>query len=301
MTSEQLQYFLITAKHLSFSAAARELYVSQPAVSHQISMLEKELGSRLFVRSTRTTQLTRAGELFLEDAKRILDIMEGARERVSLADTADELSLSVCYLLAPCQSFLPRVCSRMQAQYPQVRLKLTRMDAHNIDMAMHNREADIFFSLSRDLVNHPEYAEKDLFSDTLCLICPADHPCANLTTIDFNKLASEKFLIMDPGYAPFMHKQIQQLCRSIDFIPLRTRNCGSLEEILFEVESGLGVTILPMKSQQIASDSLLFIPLPGRLAQMNMGTAWLINTENPAIKWFLELLDQTKNTNPEWF
>ena len=301
MTSEQLQIFLITAKHLNFSAAAKELYVSQPAVSHQIAMLEKELGVRLFTRSTRKIQLSRSGELFLEDAKRILDIMEGSKERVSLVNTENELSLSICYLLAPSQAFLPKVCNRMIRQYPQVRIKLNRMVAHEIDTAMNSKEHDIFFSLSRDLANHPDYASKDLVSDNLYLICAADHPWVNTTTIDFNKLASDQFLMMDPEAAPLMHKQIQQLCRSIDFQPLRTRYCSSLDEVLFEVEAGLGLTILPRKSQQMASDSLLYIPLPGRLAYMNMGVAWRMNPENPAINWFLELLDQCKEDHPELF
>ncbi len=301
MTSEQLHYFLIAAKYLNFSAAAKELYVSQPAVSHQISMLEKELGARLFTRSTRKIQLSRSGELFLEDAKRILDIMESAKERVSLADASDELSLSICYLMSPTQSFLPKVVKKMKEQYPQVQLKMTRMVAHEIDLAMKNKDADMFFSTSRDLINHPEYAEKDLFVDQFCLICSSDHSCATSTVIDYNKLASEQFLVMAPENAPFLYKQVQQLCRSINFLPLRTRNCESFEEILFEVESGLGVTILPRKSQAIASDSLIYIPLPGRQALIHMGVSWLTTSENPAIKWFLELLDQAKTMHPEWF
>ena len=301
MTSDQLQIFLITAKHLNFSAAAKELYVSQPAVSHQISMLEKELGVRLFTRSTRKIQLSRSGELFLEDAKRILDIMESSRERVSLADTEHELSLSICYLLAPSQEFLPKVCNRMIKQYPQVRLKLNRMVAHEIDDAMNTKEHDIFFSLSRDLAHHADYAQKDLISDRLYLICSAEHPWVNPTSIDYNKLASEQFLMMDPEAAPLMYKQIMQLCRSIDFQPLRTRFCHSLDEVLFEVEAGLGITILPRKGHQMLSDSLMYIPLPGRLSHMNMGVAWRMNSDNPTVGWFLDLLDRFRETHPELF
>ena len=189
----------------------------------------------------------------------------------------------------------------MKIQYPQVRLNLVRMFASDLDRAMQDKEADLFFSMTRDLINHPEYGKKDLFTDTFCLICPPEHPIASLTAIDYDKLASEQFLIMDPEHAPYINKQIHQLCRSINFVPQRIRNCASFEEIVFEVESGLGVSILPLKSVENTSDSLVRIPLPGTLATINMGVSWQLNSENPAIHWFLDLLEQSKSEHPEWF
>ena len=73
MNTEQLRYFVSVARYRNFTETAREFYVTQPAVTHQISALEREVGARLFLRTTRNVSLTRAGELFLEDAKRILD------------------------------------------------------------------------------------------------------------------------------------------------------------------------------------------------------------------------------------
>lgn len=72
MNTEQLRYFVSVARYRNFTETAREFYVTQPAVTHQISALEREVGARLFLRTTRNVSLTRAGELFLEDAKRIL-------------------------------------------------------------------------------------------------------------------------------------------------------------------------------------------------------------------------------------
>ena len=68
MNTEQLRYFVSVARYRNFTETAREFYVTQPAVTHQISALEREVGARLFLRTTRNVSLTRAGELFLEDA-----------------------------------------------------------------------------------------------------------------------------------------------------------------------------------------------------------------------------------------
>lgn len=293
MTSAQLHLFMIAAKHLNFSETAKELYMTQPAVSHQISVLEKELGTRLFTRSTRKIQLTHSGELFLEDAKRILDMEEAARERIRISDSSDNPELSICYLMDPCHSFLPKACLKMQEVYPQAKLSLHRMDARKLDISMENKTYDMYFSLVRDLGNHSEYAKKDIFDDTLCLVCPANHPCASLTKIDYNKLSSEQFFMMAPEYAMYMHRQILGLCRSVDFIPQRISYCSSLEEVLFQVEAGLGVAIMPMKSRYHALNSVAFIPFSGNKALIKMGVAWLVNSGNPAIGWMLDILEQT--------
>ena len=69
MDQKQLSYFIAVAKYRNFSRAAQDFYLTQPAISHQIKMLEKELDTELFVRNTRKVTLTDSGELFLEDAK----------------------------------------------------------------------------------------------------------------------------------------------------------------------------------------------------------------------------------------
>ncbi|MCD8232507.1 MAG: LysR family transcriptional regulator [Clostridiales bacterium] len=98
MNTAQLNYFLSAAKHLSFSEAAKEFYMTQPAISHQISDLEKELGAKLFSRTSRGVVLTKAGELFLEDAKQMLDMESLSRERLRSLDASGTIRLSIAYL-----------------------------------------------------------------------------------------------------------------------------------------------------------------------------------------------------------
>ena len=80
MDQKQLTYFIAVAKYRNFSRAAQDFYLTQPAISHQIKMLEKELDTELFVRNTKKVTLTDSGELFLEDAKSILNAMEQANK-----------------------------------------------------------------------------------------------------------------------------------------------------------------------------------------------------------------------------
>ena len=110
MDQKQLAYFVSVAKYRNFSRAAQDFYLTQPAISHQIKMLEKELETELFVRNTKKVALTDSGELFLEDAKIILDAMDQAKQKLSLAKEHPSV-LRISHLSAPTLQFcLPAGC-----------------------------------------------------------------------------------------------------------------------------------------------------------------------------------------------
>lgn len=105
MDQKQLTYFIAVAKYRNFSRAAQDFYLTQPAISHQIKMLEKELDTELFVRNTKKVTLTDSGELFLEDAKSIL--MQWNRQNKNWIWQKNSLPycVSAIFLLPPTSFF----------------------------------------------------------------------------------------------------------------------------------------------------------------------------------------------------
>ena len=301
MNSEQLHYFLSVAKHLNFTEAAKDFYITQPAISRQISELERELGTKLFHRSTRNVTLTKSGELFLEDAKRFLALEESSKERIRLADSSSELSLKISYLSSPCKSFLPEVVNAFHKLYPQVNITLTRRNAQEISASMQQQDSDLYFSLFHDLETSGQFSTRQIFTDYFCIVCRNDHPCFNDSKVDFNKIATEPFLMCSPENAPLLVKQILQVCRELHFSPRITHYYESMEEILFATESGLGISILPYRIKDYMSISLAYIPLTLRSGGSQMGVAWNQNTENQTVSWFLDVLSRMQEEHPELF
>ena len=82
MNTIQLECFVAVAEHLNFSRASEELKITQPAVSHQIHALEEELGTKLFLRTSKSVSLTQEGLMFLPDAQLILKTALSAKERL---------------------------------------------------------------------------------------------------------------------------------------------------------------------------------------------------------------------------
>lgn len=185
MNTEQLRYFVSVARYRNFTETAREFYVTQPAVTHQISALEREVGARLFLRTTRNVSLTRAGELFLEDAKRILDQEERALGRLRQLESSGCWELRIGYLNSPSRHFLPRLIAAYREAYPQVRVELIRRDATGIQAGIDAAAYDVSFSVLSDLKGMNGYACRKLGADFYCLVCPREHPCLDNAVIDY--------------------------------------------------------------------------------------------------------------------
>lgn len=289
MNTEQLQYFLSVAKHLNFTEAAKDFYLTQPAISHRISELEAELGVRLFHRTTRSVTLTKAGELFLEDAKLFLSLQEKVQHKMNILKAGSNLSLTVGYLSGPCKTFLPDLMYQFHQTHPQVDIHLKRYNTLDIQLSMQNGDCDIYFSITEDLIKDKAYESQILFDDSFCLVCRNDHPCMSDTTVDWNKIATEPFLIIHERTATFTSKKALEACREMNFSPRIIERYDTMEELLFAVECGLGITILPYNMKNYMQTNLAYVLLDTHISG-SVSAAWKHN-DNPAVGWLVEILN----------
>lgn len=301
MNTEQLRYFLSVARHRNFTEAAREFYITQPAITHQISALERELGARLFLRTTRSVSLTRAGELFLEDAKAMLDQETRALDRLRQMEASEQMELTIGYLNSATRHFLPRIVSDYRSRYPQVHIELIRRDAGGLQRDGDEAAYDLLFSVLSDLEGLNGYACRKLTSDFYCIVCPKNHPCLSSPQVDYNKLATESFACMSRAAGPLMHKQFMQICRSRGFTPARVTEYPAMEDVLFAVECGQAIAILPYHVRSYMHTNLAFVPLDGDNPAIHVGVAWRHPTDHPAIRWFVELINHYLVEYPDLF
>jgi len=140
----QLRAFEATARHLSFSEAAEELFVTHAAVSHQVKALEDFLQTRLFDRMTRSIKLTDQAQEYYQDARKALDIIEKATSRFFENRVNGELKISAAPSFAT-RWLLPRL-SQFKTLYPEVEVKLipsievTDFQKSDLDIAIRHGE-----------------------------------------------------------------------------------------------------------------------------------------------------------------
>ena len=106
MNSQELKCFVVAADRLNFTRAAKELYVTPPTVTHHIQHLEEELGVKLFIRNSKSVQLTTAGEIFYHDAHDILLRMEAIPNRLNAVKSNEQTLLKIRLVLIHSQCYI---------------------------------------------------------------------------------------------------------------------------------------------------------------------------------------------------
>lgn len=300
MDTKQLAYFVAVAKYRNFSRAAEEFYISQPAISHQIKMLERELGTELFVRNTKKVTLTPSGIVFLEDVQAILKSIDQAKQRLILAKQQPSV-LRISYLSAATHFFLTDVVNQFHIQYPNIKVRLIRQDAYEISENISHQNADIYFSILTDLTRHPSLDVKKIQSDFFCLVTRKDHPALKDNPLDYKKLEKEPFLVFYPDHARYLYRQTMDLCTRLGFHPQISEQFNLYENLLEALEAGTGISILPYRSRSYMNTHNLAFTLLNIKEDLELGIGWEHTILNSAVPLFLNLFRKYMEDHPEIF
>ncbi|MGB3071556.1 MAG: LysR family transcriptional regulator [Ottowia sp.] len=199
VTFRQLRAFSHVARLGSFSHAAESLSLTSGALSHLIRDLEAEVGVRLFERTTRSVGLSKAGEIYLPHAERVLnelaaaalcakDLREGKSGSVRIAAT---------HLLAAIK--LPSLMVAYQASFPETRLVLRDAKPDVLIELVASGEVDLALGPERPVPD--TVISEEVFSDDLMLICGNQHRLAARASVAWDELANESFIVIGDGAA----------------------------------------------------------------------------------------------------
>jgi DNA-binding transcriptional LysR family regulator len=236
----QLNVFRAVARHESFSRAAEELYISQPAVSAHVRELERLYGIELFQQVGRRVRLTEAGRMLAEYADRLLSLVEESRRALDELKGLARGRLEVGASTIPGAYFLPQALGRFKEAYPGIAVSLRLGDTHDVLGMLRRGEVE--------LVVVGESPEGDGFlrwpyrSDALVLVTAPDHPWARDGLRDVAELADEPFILREPGSST--RANAEALLRRLGVDPRVAMEWESTDAIKKGVEAGLGVSIL---------------------------------------------------------
>jgi len=243
MPDDRLRTFLAVVRCGSLTRAAKELYISQPAVTLQIHKLEQEYNTSLFYRRERGVELTPAGRLLLDYAKRIDGIYDEAAEEISALNGSVQGTLRVGATLTIGEYVLPQVVGRFKSEYPKVEILL---EVENTDRIVDQVASGI---LDCGLVEGPFdngmiRAEK-LADDELAFVCSSGHKFADMPEIDLESILKELFILREPGSGTrrvFEDALIKAGARPEDLRVLM--QLGSNQAIKALVGENIGVSVL---------------------------------------------------------
>jgi DNA-binding transcriptional LysR family regulator len=170
----QLESFVAVAEELHFGAAAERLNMTQPPLSRQIQLLEKELHAQLFDRTSRRVELTAAGRTLLPSARQILDLSIKTQLDVQRVATGDAGAVTIGYTAIAGQSALPRLLRRSANEQPGVSLLLRELVSTDQMDGLVKGTVDI--GLLRPIVARPGIKYRPVMQDRLVIALPAESP-----------------------------------------------------------------------------------------------------------------------------
>lgn len=240
MELHQLEYVLAVEKHLHFSAAAEEINVTQPTLSHQIKRLEEEMGVQLFIRTTRSIQLTPAGREFVAYAKKILQEVENAKNAMIEYSQLKRGYLKVGAIPNLIYMGVIKLIADFQKKYPGIQIKLYEDNSDDLLKMMQANELDVAF-ITYPYISKTELDFYPLIYDDLVLVVSRNHPLANRDIVKVSELAEEKFLMV--ASTTGLRQSLIQLCREAGFEPNIIFETAHVETITGLVNEGIGITL----------------------------------------------------------
>jgi DNA-binding transcriptional LysR family regulator len=288
MELRHLRYFCSVAAHQGFSRSARELHVSQSAISEQISDLEREIGVPLLIRGQQKTTLTIPGEIFLKEARKILTAADQAVETAQRAARGEIGTLAIGFFNGGTGSDVPAIIKDFRRLHPDVRVSVADMVPGLQSPALVSGSLDIGFTRPLEMPFDQLLRSELLYEDPLVAVLPKEHPMAR-HPVDLRKLAEERFVLVARESSPSLYGKILSLCSEAGFSPRIVATTVAWASVALLVEAGEGVAILPSNLEHGASKNLAFCPLLQARAKIGLVMAWSPQREGPVLHEFLKL------------
>jgi len=264
MLDERLKTFLAVAASGSFSAAARERFVTQPAVTQQIKKLETIYRVPLFVRHERGVQLTPAGQMLYEYAARMAEIEEQADEAMAALHESLRGTLRVGATLTLGEYVVPPIIGRFKAEHPEIEILL---EVENTTRVVEHVAAGRYHC---GLIEGPYHnvliRSEKLADDELAVVCGREHPLATAESLTLEDVARAAWVLREPESGT--RRVFEDAVASAGLEPTELRivmQLGSTQAVKGLVLGGAGLTVLSpwTVKDELSSGLLKRLDVPG--------------------------------------
>lgn len=288
MELRHLRYFIAVAEEMNMHRAAERLHISQPPLSLTIRQLEEELGVELFTREGRGIQITRAGDVYLAHARRILADTEAAAEQARHSHQGVTGKLRIAFVSSTITGVLQSTVSRFKKKYPGVFLDIEQVTNAEIPQRVMEKQVDI------GLIRVPEYISGQLQVREICregwyLALPEEHELAGQAIVSIKDLAGARLIFYPRWNSPGGYDDVMAMFREKGVEPLIYQEAAEQMTIAGLVASGMGIGVVPECMAKINIPGVVHRPLKG--TQRRTGFAVVTKGDDDLlVQNFLKLL-----------
>ncbi|MBS1520749.1 MAG: LysR family transcriptional regulator [Bacteroidetes bacterium] len=268
MSDFRLEVFYTVAKRLSFTKAAAELFITQPAVTKHIRELEDQYKAKLFERKGNHIALTQAGKLLLHHAERVFELYRNVEFEINSLSKRKEGLLRIGASTTIAQYIVAPLLAKFRGKYPDVQLSLITGNTEQVEKALLAKEIEI--GIIEGYSKNPEISYHEFLKDELVLVCSSKHPLANRNSLRPDELKTISFIVREQGSG------------TLEVIDHALKEAG-INHAELKVEIRLGNTE-SIKSYLLNSSAMAFVSVHAIIDEVKRGELKIIDVENLIIE-----------------
>jgi DNA-binding transcriptional LysR family regulator len=240
---QKIETFLCAAENTSLSEAAKQLHLTQPAVSYQIKLLEQELKVKLFTRSNTGLKLTESGELLLPWARRLLHDINDLKDMMSSAEDVFAGELRIMCSTSIGKYLLPQLAARFCLRYPKIKARILACGPERTALRLLEGEAHLGI-VSRE-TNDKGVESQEFFHDRIDLVVPANHRWAGRSSIEPAEIVREPLFLREDtsGTRWVTLTELSKFDISLEDLNIFLE-IGSAEGIMEAISNGYGISFV---------------------------------------------------------
>lgn len=288
MELRHLRYFIAVAEELNFTRAADRLHMAQPPLSQQIQQLEAQLGFQLFRRTKRTVTLTEAGQVFFEEAQKILLQVDRAIQLAQQTSRGELGQLTIGFVSSAAHNVVPAILQQFRTLNPAVKLELREMTTN--EQLQRLREGQIDIGFIRPPVEDGVNSEI-VFREPLIVALPQTHHLADRAHVELRELSTEPFIMFPRSLAPGLYDPIVSLCQQAGFSPIAAQEAIQMQTIVSLVAAEMGVAIVPASMQNFQRSGVIYKALSESTCIVAIALIWR-SDPTAAVQRFLAVARQ---------
>ena len=288
MELRHLRYFAAVAEALHFGRAADRLHLAQPALSQAIRQLEAELGTPLFVRTTRHVALTPAGEFLQTEAARVLGAVDASVRGVRRIADGRQGLLRIAFTGTAAYTQLPRIARAVKRELPDLALEI-HADLLTPAQVAGLTDGSLDLGVLRPPTTSDAVTVRTIAREPLVLAVAGDHPLATEPVVSVADLHAEKFILF-AGASSVVNDAVLRSCRDAGFTPTVAHQVAGTAVMLPLVAAELGVALVPASVRAAPLDGVVLRELADA-ASIDLALAWRTDDDNPALLAVLEVLE----------
>ncbi len=268
MDTQQLQAFVTVARLGSFSKAAEQLYLTQPAISKRIDKLEQLLKVRLFDRIGRQVALTDAGKLLLPKAQQVLVTLDDTSRQLNnlSGEVSGDLRIATSHHISLHR--LPPYLRQFQQQFPQVDLDIQFAESEIIYQGLLEGFWEVGI-ITLSLAPHTQIHQQLIWRDDMCFVAAPDHVLAKQKQVNLHELSDYPALLSKPG--TFTRELLNQRFEKAKLPLFVGSSTNNLDTLRMLVATGMGWSLLPTT---LVNEQLVPLNIDTPPITRDLGCAW---------------------------